>query len=161
MNGDLVFILCVLDSLRMYSSSNSTVKFLHSIQPIFRKTFVRTLLNPFGSKPVEKAKDAHSNLLTDTEYVFELQHHTVQPQSMVNDIGFSTELRTLSVENFTSFAKLFIAFEQLWWNRSLELDTFTTRRFFDIHHHHCDDFRRKTWGRKEKKNKTEEHRSRR
>ncbi len=67
----------------MYSSSNNTFKLLNSIQPTIRKTIIRTLLNPFASKPIEKAKDAHSNLLTDTENVFELQHHTVQPSSMV------------------------------------------------------------------------------
>jgi len=67
----------------MYSSSNNTLKLLNSIQPTIRKTFVRTLLNPFASKPIETAKDAHSNLLTDTENVFELQHHTVKPNSMV------------------------------------------------------------------------------
>ena len=74
---------CVLDYFRMYSSSNSMVKLFDSVQPIFRKTSVRTLLNPFASKPVEKAKDAHSNLLTDTKNVFELQQHTVQSRSMV------------------------------------------------------------------------------
>jgi hypothetical protein len=67
----------------MYSSSNNTLKVLNSIQPTIRKTIVRTLLNPFASKPIETAKDAHSNLLTDTENVFELQHHTVKPSSMV------------------------------------------------------------------------------
>jgi hypothetical protein len=67
----------------MYSSSNNTLKLLNSIQPTIRKTIVRTLLNPFASKPIETAKDAHSNLLTDTENVFELQHHTVKPSSMV------------------------------------------------------------------------------
>ncbi len=67
----------------MFSSSNNTLKLLNSIQPTIRKTIVRTLLNPFASKPIETAKDAHSNLLTDTENVFELQHHTVKPSSMV------------------------------------------------------------------------------
>jgi len=52
-----------------------------------RKVFVRTLfnLNPFASKQIQAAKDAHSNLLTDVEHVFELQHHTVKPSSMVID----------------------------------------------------------------------------
>lgn len=47
------------------------------------QTFLRTLFNPFGSKSIEAAKDAHSNLLTNTENVFELQHHTVKPSAMV------------------------------------------------------------------------------
>ncbi len=67
----------------MYSSSNNTLKLFNSIQPIIRKTIIRTLLNPFASKPIQTAKDAHSNLLTDTENVFELQYHTVKPNSMV------------------------------------------------------------------------------
>jgi hypothetical protein len=75
----------------MYSSSNNTFKLLNSIQPTIRKTIIRTLLNPFASKPIEKAKDAHSNLLTDTENVFELQHHTVQPSSMVKLYFISRE----------------------------------------------------------------------
>ncbi len=41
-------------------------------------------VNPFGSKSIEAAKDAHSNLLTDAENVFELQHHIVKPKAMVN-----------------------------------------------------------------------------
>lgn len=64
---------------------------MNSIQPTIRKTIIRTLLNPFASKPIEKAKDAHSNLLTDTENVFELQHHTVQPSSMVKLYFISRE----------------------------------------------------------------------
>jgi hypothetical protein len=67
----------------MYSSSNNTLRLLCSIQPKFRKTIIRTLLNPFASKPIEKASDAHSNSLADTENVFELQYHTVKPSSMV------------------------------------------------------------------------------
>lgn len=78
-------IVYLLDYLIMYSSSNSTLKLLNCLQPNVRKTIVRTLLNPFGSKTVETAKDAHSNLLTDTKCVFELQQHTVPPKSMVND----------------------------------------------------------------------------
>jgi hypothetical protein len=68
----------------MHLSNKNTLKFLHSIQPIFQKTIIRTLYNPFAPKPIEAAKDAHSNLLTDAENVFELQHHTVNPSSMVN-----------------------------------------------------------------------------
>jgi hypothetical protein len=67
----------------MYSSSNNTLKLFNSIQPIIRKTIIRTLLNPFASKTIQTPKDAHSNLLTDTENVFELQYHTVKPNSMV------------------------------------------------------------------------------
>ncbi len=70
----------------MHSSNIKTLKLLNSIQPHIRKTIIRTLLNPFGSKPIEKAKDAHSNLLTDTENVFELQYHTVKPSAMVKYI---------------------------------------------------------------------------
>jgi len=65
------------------SSSNNTLKLFNSIQPNIRKTIIRTILNPFASKSIETAKDAHSNLLTDTENVFELQHHIVKPKSMV------------------------------------------------------------------------------
>jgi hypothetical protein len=68
----------------MYLSNKNTLKFLCSIQPKFGKNIIRTLFNPFGSKPIEQAKDAHSNLLTDTENVFELQYHTIKPSSMVN-----------------------------------------------------------------------------
>jgi hypothetical protein len=68
----------------MHSSSINTLKLFNSIQPNIRKTIIRTILNPFGSKSIEKAKDAHSNLLTDTENVFELQYHTVKPSAMVN-----------------------------------------------------------------------------
>ncbi len=67
----------------MHSSSINTLKLFNSIQPTIRKTLIRTLLNPFASKTIETAKDAHSNLLTDTDYVFELQHHTVKPNAMV------------------------------------------------------------------------------
>jgi hypothetical protein len=67
----------------MYFSSNNTLKFLSSIQPKLGKTIIRTIFNPFASKPIEPAKDAHSNLLTDVEHVFELQNHTVKPSSMV------------------------------------------------------------------------------
>jgi hypothetical protein len=63
----------------MYSSR----KLLNTIQPTIRKNVIRTLLNPFAPKAIETAKDAHSNLLTDTEYVFDVQQHTVQPSSMV------------------------------------------------------------------------------
>lgn len=68
----------------MHSSSIKTLKLFNSIQPTIQKTLIRTLLNPFASKTIETANDAHSNLLTDTENVFELQHHTVKPSSMVN-----------------------------------------------------------------------------
>ena len=67
----------------MQSSTNKTLRLFHFIQPQLRRTIVRTLLNPFGSKPIEKAKDSHSNTLTDAEHVFEVQHHTVKPSSMV------------------------------------------------------------------------------
>jgi len=63
--------------------NNNTLKIFSSIQANFGKTFIRTIFNPFGSKQIETAKDAHSNLLTDAENVFELQHHTVKPNSMV------------------------------------------------------------------------------
>jgi hypothetical protein len=77
------FSICFSRLIIMYSSSNNTLKLFNSIQPTIRKTIVRTLLNPFAPKPIEAPKDAHSNLLTDTENVFELQHHTVKPSSMV------------------------------------------------------------------------------
>jgi hypothetical protein len=63
--------------------NNNTLKIFSSIQAKFGKTFIRTIFNPFASKQIETAKDAHSNLLTDAENVFELQHHTVKPNSMV------------------------------------------------------------------------------
>jgi hypothetical protein len=65
------------------SKTNNTRKIFSSIQSKFGQIFIRTIFNPFGSKPIEQAKDAHSNLLTDAENVFELQHHTVKPNSMV------------------------------------------------------------------------------
>lgn len=68
----------------MHLSNKNTLKFLCSIQPKFGKNTIRTLFNPFAPKQFESAKDAHSNLLTDAEHVFELQHHTVKPSSMVN-----------------------------------------------------------------------------
>ncbi len=67
----------------MHLSNSTTVKFLCSVQPKFGKTIVRTLFSAFGSKPIEQAKDDDSNLLTNTDNVFELQHHTVKPSSMV------------------------------------------------------------------------------
>lgn len=67
----------------MYSSLSNTFKLLNSVQPSLRKTAVRTLYNPFAPKAIEKASDAHSNLLTDTENVFELQTHTIKPNAMV------------------------------------------------------------------------------
>ncbi len=63
--------------------NNNTLKIFSSIQAKFGKTFIRTIFNPFASKQIETAKDAHSNLPTDAENVFELQHHTVKPNSMV------------------------------------------------------------------------------
>ncbi|CAF1021696.1 unnamed protein product [Adineta steineri] len=66
----------------MYLSKYNTIKLLGSISSNLGKTSVRTLFNPFASKPIETAKDAHSNTLTDTENVFELQHHIVKPSSM-------------------------------------------------------------------------------
>jgi hypothetical protein len=68
----------------MHLSTKNTLKFLCSNQLKFGKTIIRTLFNPFASKQIESAKDAHSNLLTDAENVFELQHHTIKPSSMVN-----------------------------------------------------------------------------
>jgi hypothetical protein len=67
----------------MYLSSNNSLKIFSSIQAKFGKTFIRTLFNPFASKQIEQATDAHSNLLTDAENVFELQYHIVKPSSMV------------------------------------------------------------------------------
>lgn len=67
----------------MYSSSANTLKLFTSIQPCLQKTVVRTLLNPFKPKEIERAKDSHSNLLTDTENVFELQSHIIKPNAMV------------------------------------------------------------------------------
>ena len=67
----------------MHSSGTNTLKLVNSIQPKIRTTVIRTLFNPFASKPIEKATDAHSNALTNTKNVFELQHHTVKPSSMV------------------------------------------------------------------------------
>ena len=67
----------------MYSSTSKTLKLFNAIQPSLRKTVIRTLLNPFASKPIEKASDSHSNLLADTENVFELQTHTIKPNAMV------------------------------------------------------------------------------
>ena len=69
----------------MYLSSENILKCISSVQPKFGKFFIRTLFNPFGSKPIEAAKDAHSNLLTNTDHVFEVQHHTVKASSMVNN----------------------------------------------------------------------------
>jgi len=66
----------------MHSSGTNTLKFLCSIQPKLGRTMIRTLFNPFAPKPIEKAKDAHSNLLTNAENVFEVQHHTVKPSAM-------------------------------------------------------------------------------
>jgi hypothetical protein len=70
----------------MYLTSNNTLKFFCSIKPKFGSTIIRTLFNPFAPKPIEKATDAHSNALADSENVFELQHHTVKPSSMVNKV---------------------------------------------------------------------------
>ncbi|CAF4834600.1 unnamed protein product [Rotaria sp. Silwood2] len=67
----------------MHSSKNNALKLVNVIQPEIRKTILRTLFNSFTAKTIQKPKDAHSNLLTDTENVFELQHHTVKPSSMV------------------------------------------------------------------------------
>ena len=67
----------------MHSTSTNTLKLVNYIQPKIRKTIIRTVFNPFAAKPIEKATDAHSNALTDTKNVFELQHHTVKPSSMV------------------------------------------------------------------------------
>ncbi|CAF3462259.1 unnamed protein product [Rotaria sp. Silwood1] len=66
----------------MYLSYHNTLKFLCAIQPKVSKFVVRTLATPFRSKPIEKANDAHSNLLTNSEHVFEVQHHTVKPSAM-------------------------------------------------------------------------------
>ncbi|CAF3347572.1 unnamed protein product [Rotaria sp. Silwood1] len=68
----------------MHSSMNNALKLVNLIQSNIRKTILRTLFNSFTTKTIQKAKDAHSNLLTDTENVFELQHHTVKPSSMNN-----------------------------------------------------------------------------
>ncbi|CAF3428333.1 unnamed protein product [Rotaria socialis] len=66
----------------MYLSNHNTLKCLTSIQSKLGKLITRTLFNPFQAKPIVAAKDAHSNLLTDSEHVFEVQHHTVKPKSM-------------------------------------------------------------------------------
>jgi hypothetical protein len=83
MHRKIRFGFCFLD-YPMHLSSHKTLQIFGSIQSKFGKTFIRTIFNPFTSKPIETAKDAHSNLLTDAENVFELQHHTVKPSSMVN-----------------------------------------------------------------------------
>ncbi|CAF1566522.1 unnamed protein product [Rotaria magnacalcarata] len=66
----------------MHSSTTNTLRLISIVQSTMRKTINRTLFNTFTTKPIEKAKDAHSNLLTDTDHVFELQHHTVKPSAM-------------------------------------------------------------------------------
>ena len=68
----------------MYRHSRSTLKCLCTGNSTWPAAITRTLFNPFSPKPIEKAKDAHSNALADTEHVFELQHHTVKPSAMVN-----------------------------------------------------------------------------
>jgi hypothetical protein len=84
----------------MYLSTN---KLLCSIQTKFGKTIIRTIFNPFASKPIEPAKDAHSNLLTDTENVFELQHHTVKSNSMVNKYAYFPMTRIEYLQSFFFF----------------------------------------------------------
>ena len=68
----------------MLVSSAQSVKCFSSIKLNSLKTLARTLFNPFSPKPIEQAKDSHSNSLADAENVFELQHHTIRPSSMVN-----------------------------------------------------------------------------
>lgn len=60
---------------------SSTLKNLSSVPNYVRPMIIRTLFSPFTSKSIERAKDAHSNTLTDTENVFEVQHHTVKPSA--------------------------------------------------------------------------------
>lgn len=68
----------------MYLSNQSAWKICSSIgSKLNSKIFVRSLFNPFASKQIETAKDSHSNSLTNTENVFELQHHIVKPSAMV------------------------------------------------------------------------------
>ncbi|CAF0926688.1 unnamed protein product [Rotaria sordida] len=66
----------------MYLSNYNRLKFLSSIQPKFRKLIIRTLSASLLSKRIEQPKDAHSNLLTNDEHVFEVQHHVVKPSAM-------------------------------------------------------------------------------
>ncbi|CAF0778679.1 unnamed protein product [Didymodactylos carnosus] len=40
--------------------------------------------NPFAPKNIEQPKDSHSKLLTESEHVFEVQHHTVKPRHMTD-----------------------------------------------------------------------------
>lgn len=81
----------------MQSSGNRTLRLFSSIQSKYRKTIIRTLINPFGSKQIERAKDSHSNTLTDSEHVFEVQHHTVNPRSMVNIKKKQKSITTLEI----------------------------------------------------------------
>lgn len=74
--------------LRMLVSTVQSMKCFASVKLNPLKTLSRTLFNPFASKPIEQAKDSHSNSLADVENVFELQHHTIRPSSMVNAFLF-------------------------------------------------------------------------
>lgn len=68
----------------MHSVKIYTIRFINLVQPKIEKNLSRTLFNLSASKPIEKLKGSHSNLLTDKENVFEVQHHIVKPSSMVN-----------------------------------------------------------------------------
>lgn len=89
-------MLLLFSRLIMHLLNNNALKCLTSLQSNVGKTITRTLINPFGSKSIEAAKDAHSNLLTNTEHVFEVQHHTVKPSSMVKryfSLVFKTKIK--------------------------------------------------------------------
>jgi hypothetical protein len=83
-NDELEVGFVMFSRLRMHLSKYQPVKLFRTVPANVGKTIVRTMFNPFGSKSIETAKDAHSNLLTSTENVFELQHHIVRPKAMVN-----------------------------------------------------------------------------
>lgn len=68
----------------MYLLNNNSFQLLCSIQSKFGNIILRSLSKTLASKPVESTKNAHSNLLTNTDNVFEVQHHTVKPNTMVN-----------------------------------------------------------------------------
>lgn len=84
MHRNVRLCFCFSRLLNMYSANARTLKSLCSMQSNFGKLIYRTIFSTFRSKPILAAKDTHSNLLTNTENIFEVQHHTVKPSSMVN-----------------------------------------------------------------------------
>jgi len=88
----------------MKSSSNRALRLLSStIQPICRNVLIRQIsFNPFAPKPIEKAKDAHSNLLTDMEHVFEVQHHIFKPRALTDYENAYSDYSSAVLEKYAS-----------------------------------------------------------